>query len=72
VLVYSVALVAASANPDAAFFLAYLTSRAATKIFLETGFRSLVEAILAPSQNPVVSQFEFQQWVRRRSLAQAA
>jgi ABC-type molybdate transport system substrate-binding protein len=38
VIVYPVALVAASANPDGAFFLAYLASRAATKIFLEQGF----------------------------------
>jgi molybdate transport system substrate-binding protein len=37
-IVYPVALVAASANPDAALFLAYLVSRAATKIFLEQGF----------------------------------
>ena len=37
-IVYPVALVAASANPDAALFLAYLTSRAAAKIFLEQGF----------------------------------
>jgi len=39
--VYPVALVAASANPDAAFFLAYLTSQAATKIFLQYGFEVL-------------------------------
>jgi molybdate transport system substrate-binding protein len=38
VIVYPVALVAASANPDAEFFLAYLTSQAATKIFLKQGF----------------------------------
>jgi molybdate transport system substrate-binding protein len=37
-IVYPIALVAASANPDAALFLAYLTSQAATKIFLEQGF----------------------------------
>jgi molybdate transport system substrate-binding protein len=37
-IVYPVALMAASANPDAALFLAYLTSQAATKIFLEQGF----------------------------------
>jgi molybdate transport system substrate-binding protein len=37
-IVYPVALVAAWANPGAAFFLAYLTSEAATKIFLEQGF----------------------------------
>ena len=40
-IVYPVALVAASANPDAAFFLAYLTSQGATKIFLEQGFEVL-------------------------------
>jgi molybdate transport system substrate-binding protein len=40
-IVYPVALVAASANPDAALFLAYLTSQAATKIFLEQGFENL-------------------------------
>jgi len=40
-IVYPVALVAASANPDAAHFLAYLTSQAATKIFLEQGFQIL-------------------------------
>jgi molybdate transport system substrate-binding protein len=40
-IVYPVALVAASANPDAALFLAYLTSQAATKIFLEQGFEVL-------------------------------
>jgi molybdate transport system substrate-binding protein len=40
-IVYPVALVAASANPDAALFLAYLTSQAATKIFLEQGFEIL-------------------------------
>jgi len=38
VIVYPVALVATSANPDAAFFHAYLMSQAATKIFLEQGF----------------------------------
>ncbi|MGQ0443945.1 MAG: molybdate ABC transporter substrate-binding protein [Beijerinckiaceae bacterium] len=37
-IVYPVALLAASANPDAALFFAYLTSEAATKIFLEQGF----------------------------------
>ena len=41
VIIYPVALVAASANPDAEFFLAYLTSQAATKIFLEQGFEIL-------------------------------
>ncbi|MDQ6867992.1 MAG: molybdate ABC transporter substrate-binding protein [Pseudomonadota bacterium] len=40
-IVYPVALVAALANPDAALFLAYLTSQAATKIFLEQGFEIL-------------------------------
>jgi molybdate transport system substrate-binding protein len=40
-IVYPVALVAASPNPDAASFLAYLTSQAATKIFLEQGFENL-------------------------------
>ena len=40
-IVYPVALIASSANPDAAFFLAYLTSQAATKIFLEQGFEIL-------------------------------
>jgi molybdate transport system substrate-binding protein len=40
-IVYPVALIAASANPDAAFFLAYLTSQAASKIFLEQGFEVL-------------------------------
>ena len=40
-IVYPVALVAASANPDAAFFLAYLTSQAATKIFTGQGFEIL-------------------------------
>jgi molybdate transport system substrate-binding protein len=37
-IIYPVALVAASASPDAAFFLAYFTSQPATKIFLEQGF----------------------------------
>jgi molybdate transport system substrate-binding protein len=40
-IVYPVALVAASANPDAAFFLSYLTSQAATKIFTGQGFDML-------------------------------
>jgi molybdate transport system substrate-binding protein len=40
-IVYPAALVAASANQDAAFFLAYLTSQPATKIFLEQGFEIL-------------------------------
>jgi molybdate transport system substrate-binding protein len=37
-IVYPVALVAATANPDAALFLVYLASQAATKIFLDQGF----------------------------------
>ncbi len=40
-IVYPVALIATSANPDAAFFLAYLTSQAATKAFLQQGFEVL-------------------------------
>jgi molybdate transport system substrate-binding protein len=40
-IVYPVALVAASTNPDATLFLAYLTSRAATKIFTGQGFEIL-------------------------------
>ncbi|MGB6324861.1 MAG: molybdate ABC transporter substrate-binding protein [Methylocella sp.] len=40
-IVYPVALIAASANPDAALFLAYLTSQAARKIFLGQGFEVL-------------------------------
>jgi molybdate transport system substrate-binding protein len=40
-IVYPVALIAASTNPDAAFFLAHLTSQAATQIFLEQGFEIL-------------------------------
>jgi molybdate transport system substrate-binding protein len=40
-IVYPIALVTTSANPDAAFFLAYLTSQAATKIFPEQGFEVL-------------------------------
>ena len=40
-IVYPIALIAASANPDAAFFLAYLTSQAATKIFTGQGFEIL-------------------------------
>jgi molybdate transport system substrate-binding protein len=40
-IVYPVALVAASENPDAAFFLAYLSSQAAIQIFLEQGFEVL-------------------------------
>jgi molybdate transport system substrate-binding protein len=40
-IVYPVALIAASTNPDAAFFLAYLASQAAIQIFLEQGFEVL-------------------------------
>ena len=40
-IVYPVALMAASANPNAPFFLAYLTSQAAAKIFREQGFEVL-------------------------------
>jgi molybdate transport system substrate-binding protein len=40
-IVYPVALVAASANPDTAFFLPYLASQAATRKFLEQGFDML-------------------------------
>ncbi|MGH6851755.1 MAG: molybdate ABC transporter substrate-binding protein [Methylocella sp.] len=40
-IVYPVALIAASTNADAAFFLAYLTSRAAAKIFTGQGFEIL-------------------------------
>jgi molybdate transport system substrate-binding protein len=37
-IVYPVALVEASNNPDAPFFLSYLKSQAATKIFTGQGF----------------------------------
>jgi molybdate transport system substrate-binding protein len=40
-IVYPVALVATSKNPDAASFLAYLSSQAATKIFIGQGFKIL-------------------------------
>jgi molybdate transport system substrate-binding protein len=40
-IIYPVALIATSTNPEAASFLAYLTSQAATKIFLEQGFEVL-------------------------------
>lgn len=40
-IVYPVALVESSANPDAAFFLSYLASQAATKIFTGQGFEIL-------------------------------
>lgn len=42
-IIYPVALIASSQNPDAAFFLAYLTSQAATKIFLDQGFDILLK-----------------------------
>jgi molybdate transport system substrate-binding protein len=42
-IVYPVALVAASENPDAALFLAYLASQAATKIFTGQGFEILAK-----------------------------
>jgi molybdate transport system substrate-binding protein len=37
-IVYPIALVEASVNPDAALFMSYLTSQAATKIFRGQGF----------------------------------
>jgi len=40
-IIYPVALVTTSTNPDAEFFLAYLTSQAATRIFVEQGFEIL-------------------------------
>lgn len=40
-IVYPMALVEASANPDAPFFLSYLKSQAATKIFIGQGFEIL-------------------------------
>ncbi|MGH6838506.1 MAG: molybdate ABC transporter substrate-binding protein [Methylocella sp.] len=40
-IVYPAALIAASANPDAANFLAFLSSQAATKIFVGQGFEVL-------------------------------
>ena len=40
-IVYPVALVASSKNPDAAAFLAYLSSPAASKILTEQGFTIL-------------------------------
>jgi len=42
-IVYTVALVAASANLDAALFLAYLASQATTKIFTGQGFEILAK-----------------------------
>ena len=40
-IIYPVAIVATSSNPDAAFFVANLKSQAATKIFTEQGFEVL-------------------------------
>jgi molybdate transport system substrate-binding protein len=40
-IVYPIALVETSVNPDAAFFMSYLTSQAATKIFTGQGFEML-------------------------------
>lgn len=40
-IIYPVALTASATNPDAALFLAYLTSQAATKIFTDEGFEIL-------------------------------
>ncbi|MGA3342581.1 MAG: hypothetical protein ABSD11_18725 [Methylocella sp.] len=37
-MVYPIAFVEASVNPDAVFFISYLTSQAATKIFRGQGF----------------------------------
>jgi molybdate transport system substrate-binding protein len=42
-IVYPVALIEASANPDAVDFLSYLRSQAATKIFTEEGFEILAK-----------------------------
>jgi molybdate transport system substrate-binding protein len=42
-IVYPVALIEASANPDAVDFLSYLRSQAATKIFTEQGFEILAK-----------------------------
>jgi ABC-type Fe3+ transport system substrate-binding protein len=53
VIINPVALVAASANPDAAFFLAYLMSQAATKIFLEHCFGILSKCEPRPGSVPV-------------------
>jgi ABC-type molybdate transport system substrate-binding protein len=58
VIINPVALVAASANPDAAFFLAYLMSQAATKIFLVHCFE-----ILSKCEPRPVFLFEFQRWL---------
>jgi molybdate transport system substrate-binding protein len=40
-IIYPIALIAASTNPDAKLFLAYLTSQAAARIFIEQGFEML-------------------------------
>jgi molybdate transport system substrate-binding protein len=40
-IVYPIALVEASVNPDAVLFMSYLTSQAATKIFTGQGFEML-------------------------------
>ncbi len=40
-ILYPVALLASSSNEDAGFFLAFLTSQAATRIFLDHGFEIL-------------------------------
>jgi molybdate transport system substrate-binding protein len=40
-IVYPVAMIASSTNSDAEFFLAYLSSQAATRIFLEQSFEIL-------------------------------
>jgi molybdate transport system substrate-binding protein len=42
-IVYPVAMIASSTNSDAEFFLAYLSSQAATRIFLEQSFEILSE-----------------------------
>ena len=42
-IVYPVALIEASANPDAVDFLSYLRSQVATKIFTEQGFEILAK-----------------------------
>src|SRR5579875_2943993 len=49
-IVYPAAIIAASSNPDAAFFLAFLTSQAATKIY-RTRFRDAVEVILSQARS---------------------
>jgi ABC-type Fe3+ transport system substrate-binding protein len=58
VIINPVALVAASANPDAAFFLAYLMSQVATKVFY-----SASKFCRSVNLAPVVFQFEFQRWL---------